>query len=60
MPDYKNNRGASYGYRIIVLVDFINNRAILLSIYHKINKKDLDTKEKNMLKTLNENYEESL
>ena len=47
-----NNRGSSYGFRFIVLVDHINCYGILLSIYHKKDKKDLSMDEKNDLKKL--------
>ena len=60
MPDTKNKKGSSFGFRIIVLVDFINNYAILLHIYNKIDKKDLSGIEKNKIKELNKKYDEAL
>ena len=60
MSDLKNNRGSSYGFRIILLKDNINRLAIVLSITHKIDKKDLTQQEKNQLKVLLESYVNSL
>ena len=60
MPDKINNRGSSYGFRIILLKDSINEYGIVLSITHKIDKTDLSQTEKTMLKELANNYENSI
>ena len=51
-PKLTNNKGKSYGYRIIILVDEIRCIGIILSILDKSKSSDLSQYEKNKLKIL--------
>ncbi len=45
-PNKKANRGASYGFRILLLIDGNEHVAYAFHIYDKVNKKDLTEHEK--------------
>jgi mRNA-degrading endonuclease RelE of RelBE toxin-antitoxin system len=63
LPDHSSKSGKSGGYRCLVLIDFINNRAILLHIYKKkgrSQKDDITPEEKKALSKVHQVYRQSL
>jgi len=63
LPDHSSKSGKSGGYRCLVLIDFINNKAILLHIYKKkgrSQKDDITPEEKKALSKVHQVYRQSL
>ena len=59
MADDKHNKGKSYGWRVIALIDDINSIFILLSIYmHSKGKNDLTPIENKKVRELCDEYVE--
>lgn len=51
-PNKKHNRGARYGFRLIVFIDASDNKATIFHIYDKVKKKDLTENEKKQIKNM--------
>lgn len=51
-PNKRQNRGASYGYRLIVFIDGNDHKATVFHIYDKVKKKDLTNYEKSQIKKM--------